>query len=921
MRDKWYDKGYRQVETILKTDTEKGLTKKQVAKRRARDGMNDVYQLSSTSFRSNLIHILTDLPSILLLFTVLIAVIFEKTVLMLAAISVLLVFYAVMLYTYEKSQRVLEGMDYYALPTAKVLREGKLYLIKQRQLVQGDIIYLTAGDIVPCDARLIETDGMDVREYSLTGYPKAVRKNADFVTSGDIAPHGQRNMVFASTIVSAGRGKAIACGIGKETLVCKMRKNMPIVLHDKLAVLTKLRKFSRAASLVSCFSILVLTVADLIIAKRGTGLVDSFLLSLSLSVSSLTEFLPIFGFILIACGVFSAVRRNGSINSGALIKNSDKLRVMKDLDCLIVPKEGSFTTSEQKIEKVFVNGDTVSVGEHGFKREASKALRYALLSTGLYGSERLRLNNENSENIYTPEENAILRLSEELGIYNVELETKYPLVEHRDAGPDNFFETTLYSCYDNYMIALRGDPSLLISRCTTYSENGKVLPMTQEKASAFRIAGELLSKQTYRVVAVATKTVPYNNLGKIGVCQHEMNFEGLLAIREPSTVGIAKTVARCRDAGIRVILMTDDVGDYNLRFAESVGILKDGDRVLTGSEMAGMQEGLYYSELGTYTLCQGLDVSQKRRLIRDLKDEGAKVGVLCRRLEELTVLREADVSFAQSVTLSDKAGTSGYSLTGRNTPVYSKKGGEMGCEALRFVSDVIVSEADEKGGGFRAIAESVSSAGMICRNLTRMFRHIVMTQTFRTAAVVLSIAVGVTYLKPIQLLFSGMIVDLMAILSMAFSKPDTKMLYERSYERFDLDRIGRTALFSVIYGLIWSVLTAGSMIVGSVVGVIRGSDALCTAVFLSLILSQQVLRLVLSSGHPIFRHGMVVSGISALTDLVLAAFIVCASVFPRFGNLFGVVRLSLPAWGFVLIPVALMFAIFEIGKLFVKKKD
>ncbi len=919
MKEKWYDKGYKQVASILGTDPDVGLTKKQVAKRRAKNGENDVFLLSSTSFRANLIHIVTDYPSILLLFTVLISVIFEKTVSLLAAVSVMLVFYAVMIYTYEKSQRVLEGMEHYALPTAKVMRGGRLYLIKQRRLVQGDVIYLTAGDIVPCDARLIESEDLEALETALTGNPNPVKKNADFEISGDVAPAGQRNMVFASTTLTSGRGKAIACGIGSETLVRKMRKSKPIITHDRLVILSKLKSFSRLFSLISCFLILIVTLLDLFLRKGNTGIVDSFLLALSLSVSSLSEFLPIFGIILIACGVYGAVRTKGKINSGALIKNADKLKIMKDLTCLVVPKEGSFTTADQHIEKVYANGDTVSNGEHGFRREAGKTLKYALMSTGLYVSEQLRKKHDSDGDPYTPEENAILRLTEELGIFSAELENKYPLLDHRGTDADNPFDTTLFNAYGNSMVALRGQAGKLIERCVSYSENGKIREMTAAKASEFRIAAELLEKQTYRVVAVATRSVPFVNLTKLVSCQHELNFEGLIAIREPSTAGIGKTIARCRDAGIRVILLTDDVGDYNVRFAESVGVLKDGDRILTGAEMAYMKEGLYRSELPDYALCQGLSVPQKQKLVRDLKRTGEKVGVLCRRLEEKPVLEEADVCFAQSVTLSDRAGAAGYELIGRNTPVYSKKGSGIGCEALRFVSDVIVSEADETGGGFRSVTDAVSSAGMIYRNLTRMFRHLIITHSFRILAVFAGILLGIRLLTPVQLLVSGMITDLFAVVSMAFTRPDTKMLYDRSDKRNDLDRIGYTILRSLLPTLFWAAAAGITTLIGAESGILPDAGTICASFFIGMLITQQILRIVGSSSRPVLRHGTTVSTISGLTDLMLIVFLLCSSLIPRFGALFGIVPLTLSGWGLTMIPAAAVFLFIEIGKTVRKK--
>lgn len=127
-------------------------------------------------------------------------------------------------------------MGRFSLPSAKVLRDGRIYLVKQEQLVQGDVIFVAAGDIIPCDARLVESDGLTVLETGVTQNEKPVIKDASFAEHRMLSPEGRKNMLFASTVVTEGKGKAVVCDTGEDTLVCILGKNTTICDHEKLEV-------------------------------------------------------------------------------------------------------------------------------------------------------------------------------------------------------------------------------------------------------------------------------------------------------------------------------------------------------------------------------------------------------------------------------------------------------------------------------------------------------------------------------------------------------------------------------------------------------------------------------------------------------------------------------------------------------------
>ncbi len=923
MAEKWYDKSIKQTEIRLETDITRGLERDQVSRRRRLYGDNDIYPTPKKSFKTYIAHLLTDYTSLLMLVTLLIAAIFEETENLLIMLLILATYYGIVMFTYVKAQNVLEGMGMSALPNAKVLRGGRLYMVKQKQLVKGDVIYVSAGDIVPCDARLVESSGLEVLEVNVTSVTRAVRKDAKFVDYHDIAPAQQRNMLFASTIVTKGTGRAICCETGADALVCVMKKNQPIISHERLEIFDHISGFCKKWTLAMTVMVLVLTVTDLVVGTTSaTGIFGSFMKGLSLAVASMSEFYTAFAYIVLACGIFGAVNRKKEVNRGALIKNSAKLEDIKNLTCLIVPKEAGFNIHDMALGKVYANGDVYAPGDHGYRRNASRVLRYALISTGLYGAGKLIENNRLRENIYTSEEEAIIKAAEACSEYNIGLEKRYPMLEHLSKGVDNRFETTLVHYENSFVVSLRGDYGAVLPLCRYYTEDSRVYSMTQDKLNEFFIAAEKLARESYRVLAIASRDTIYNNLKRLSACQTELTLEGLIAIREPVLPEAAKNILRCRNNGLKVIMLAPDVSENNVILAENLGLAPKREQCVTGYELYHMKEGLFRANLDVYTVYQGLNLTQRRLLVRFLQEKGEKVGYLCSDLEEIILMREADVGFSRSVTLSDRAGGSGIDLAGRNIPLYTKdpKEATSGCEALKFVSDVIVSEPDKSGtGGFNSMIDALLSSKAVYYNLHRMLKYMIASQLAKLVLVFIAVLLGFTALTPPQILFCGLVLDFAAMIIIAFEKPDYTLLGAPSKISDKLSRPFVKNLFSAIVGLFWAVVTAVSILYMVQYGLVDAS-AIPTCCFVSFILTQIAMLNECKREQSVFDRNVRVNGAYVVLLSVLVIFFLLIFLVPAVGELFAVLPLSIYGVCGSILPCVAVTLVCEVHKMLGRKK-
>ena len=224
-----------------------------------------------------------------------------------------------------------------------------------------------------------------------------------------------------------------------------------------------------------------------------------------------------------------------------------------------------------------------------------------------------------------------------------------------------------------------------------------------------------------------------------------MIFEGFIAMRERLLPGAAKSIADCQAAGIKVIMLCDDSGEHNKLLAETLGIVKKPEEMTDGAYLSQIRDELFRTNINMYTMYENLSIYQKRKILSFLHDEGEVVGVLARELDEIILLKDADVSFLQSTTLSGKLDKSGLDLAlakNTSTPMMiksSKASKKTGSEALKFIADVIVSDADKKGnGGFNAMLNALVASKVIYKNLYRFVNYLLTTNVARMLLVIYS---------------------------------------------------------------------------------------------------------------------------------------------------------------------------------------
>ena len=367
------------------------------------------------------------------------------------------------------------------------------------------------------------------------------------------------------------------------------------------------------------------------------------------------------------------------------------------------------------------------------------------------------------------------------------------------------------------------------------------------------------------------------------------------------------------------------VRETNKCVAAALGIIKNDDEAVTAKRLREMKEGLYRLNVTSlYRLYEGVTDDDMRRVVACLKENGEKVGILSRGLDDIILTRDADVAFAQSVTISPKAehgsldAASLSSSNGRGIPIRvkdSSKASAAGCEAVKFISDVIVSEPNQSGsGGFNAMLGAVGCAKVIYLNMLRTLRYLLASQSSRLLIVLASIIGGTTLFSPVQLLFCGLILDFGAVIVMAFERPERDILRSKSDVEAQLKNPLRHCIDSIFFGLIWAGITIALPHILTAFGISLNAAQVSSVTFICSAFTQLAVLAEIKRDKTIFRS-FAFNGVQAVYASVVVLITLAGLLFTDFGALFGIVRI--PPYAFVgaMVLPLLSILIFELYRL------
>jgi magnesium-transporting ATPase (P-type) len=647
-----------------------------------------------------------------------------------------------------KAEVAMEGIHRMLAPQASVLRNGNRRSIPADALVPGDIVLLEAGDKVPADLRLLETQMFSTQEAILTGESAAVNKNPGLVTS-EQGPGDRTNMAFAGTFVAAGQGRGIVVGTGFDTELGRIVGLLAGVEQLTTPLVEQMAMFARWLTvLIVLLSVVLLSYGFFVSHLPFTEL---FMAVVSLAVSAIPEGLPAVLTITLAIGARAMARRN------AIVRRLPAIETIGSVSVICTDKTGTLTRNEMIVATLI--GAQCSLDVEGCGYDTLGAIR--LNSCAITSSERATLNElamsfalcsdatlQQHEGMWKvngdPMEGALLACAEKLGSGVQALRAAWPRTDAIPFDPANAWMATLHHDHDGHaFIFLKGAPERVLSMCASQRmPNGADAPIDH---AHWHGAVKDVATQGQRVLAFAVRPVsPEHTILEHSDVQGGMILLGMVGIADPPRAEARTAIAECVRAGIQVKMITGDHAETAAAIARHIGLRHLG-RVLSGNDIDRMDDAALRGAVLDCDVFARTSPKHKLRLVMALQANGLTVAMTGDGVNDAPALKRADVGIAM---------------------------GQKGSDAAREAAELVL--ADDN---FASIVAAVREGRTVYDNIKKVISWMLPTNAGEaliiTAALLLGWALPVS---PIQILWINLVTEGTLGLALAFEPTEVSTM-------------------------------------------------------------------------------------------------------------------------------------------------
>lgn len=636
------------TEEVLKSvnSSLKGLKQTEAKNRLADDGQNEVRLNKGHSFKDKLKSQLNSVVMYVLIFACIVSmvatILYKNTFLL---INVVLIFVAMILnvvlgmLSMSKLERTILNVQDKLKPFTTVKRDGKLIKVKTSELVVGDIIYISEGDVVPADVRIVNANNLYICDLVITGETTSVLKT-DAIIKGSSLPLGeQNNMAFLGSSVTKGSATCVVVATGTNTRLGKTTG----LLTDEIAVKTPLMKKLEKYTEYSSMLVLLISILGLVVNYfRGGSNADAFMMLVNFAVCIVPEGLMI--------SIYVNLNRSISklYNNNLAIKNLITMEELGAVDVLCVDKLGVVTESKMHVTDVWINNrDDYQTGRNPNFISLCNAMLLCNNAEVVYDGNDINT-------VGLPYEVALLNYGLYLGYNKDKLEGVCPRVNEFNYDRDRKMMSTINSVGEKSIVFSRGDFLRVLAKCNSVLEEGVAVELTDTKKAKIIHEYQKFIDKGYLVMAFATKEYRGDVYSASALdVESDLTFIGLTAVMPKLKEDVKNSFAKLTKLGVKVILTTSDNPDVTLATALDLGLIKNKSQMLSGEELSKITDTALKVIVNKYSVFSGLVPEQKLRIIKALKQNGKKVCVTGDKVTDVDAMTIADISVGLGVNASE----------------------------------------------------------------------------------------------------------------------------------------------------------------------------------------------------------------------------------------------------------------------------
>ncbi len=550
---------------------------------------------------------------------------------------------------------------------ARILRQAHEVQVPASEIVPGDLLVLAEGDNIPADARVVEDYGLRTNNSTLTGEAVPARKTSDGSFIEGISEVERPNLVFAGTSVVSGTGRAVVYATGMLTQFGRIARLTQTVHEGPSPLQRELAHITRFISIVAIgLGAIVFAVGVVEVQLQHF---EAFILALGIIVAAVPEGLPATITLSLAMAGQRLAQR------GVLVKKLSVVETLGNISIICTDKSGTLTQNQMTVREIWVGRQCLDVSGVGY--EPKGFFTPDPVETGYEADLDILLSaamlcNNSRLNPPTPERPQWTSLGDQTeaalrvaalkgGMDEQELNTRLPRVHELPFDARRKRMSTIHqdamNPNDGLVVFVKGAPREVLQLCTHIMLDGKMCPLDEVERAEILSANDNYARNALRVLALARRVLP-SRQGTYTVerVERELTFLGLMAMMDPPRPEVAEAVGICRQAGIRMVMITGDYGLTAESLARRVGMLSTHNpRIVTGAEVDAMTDPELQHVLKEEVIFARMAPDHKLRLVSAYQALGEVVAVTGDGVNDAPALRKADVGVAMGVVGTDVA--------------------------------------------------------------------------------------------------------------------------------------------------------------------------------------------------------------------------------------------------------------------------
>jgi len=776
--------------------------------------------------------------------------------------TIIIILVLIEVYNEFKAKRSIEALKKLTLPSVLVFREGALKEIPATQLVPGDLLPLKAGQRVPADTRLVKSYGLQIDESSLTGESFPVFKDANARVTENAEIDELTNLVFAGTQIIQGEGTAVVVATGRNTEIGRVAGIAEAVKEPKTPLQLSMRELSKTLVWIALFFSLVIPILGFL---RGQPLDIMIMTGLSLAFATIPEELPIIITMVLGVGAYALSRKN------ALVKRFRAAETLGSVTVIATDKTGTITENRMTLEHVYFDGElTKHVGDNSEKQ----FLGIGILATGVLAA----IGHEETRH-WNPMGVAILEAADKAGVDGQAMRDNYVLLNEFTFDNKLKIASYIYQHHKDLYLFSSGATEVLIEKSKTILNNDKEKIFTiQEKEKTKQTLTEITMKGE-RTLAFAYRHITKEEKSRDQL-ENELTFVGFVSFIDPPRSEVRDVVHMCKEAGIRVIMLTGDHPNTAKAIAAQVEI--ENTNLLTGNEISKMDDEQLKQTLGTTSIFARITPEHKLRIVRLLREIGEAVAVTGDGVNDAPALQEAEIGIAM---------------------------GLRGTDVAKENADMILTDDN-----FVTIAQAIREGRKIFDNLKKGVRYYLAVKVALVITFLLPIMLGIPLpFPPIQIILLELFMDLAASTAFVAEKeePDIMKQPSRNPKEKFMTKTMLASIFISALSLSMAVSTCYFLTYYWTSDVAHAQ----TAAFASWILAHIFLAFNLrSERRPVLSLGVFSNKVMVGWAVVAIAMLLLGTTVPVFQSVIKMSLLLLSDWILVIVVAFAATSWIEIAK-------